>query len=497
MKPSPPPPREYGELSIDAARDTRFTRLTLGVVVVLGALLRVAYLDQPMRADEAYTYTEYASRSAYDAISIYTFPNNHLFHTLLVHLAVKLFGPIPWAIRLPAMIAGIALIPATFAMVRRLADARSALVSAAAVAASDPLISYSANARGYSLVCLITVLLVLVADRIATENQLADWLAFVFLTAFGFFTIPIMVFPASGVVGWMLLRRLLGTTRGPRLDRLCVALMGSFFLILILYLPTFMRSGIDSVLANPYVKPRSYVDIRRELPGLLVQVWQQWNLDIPRPIAYGFVILWTALFVMSPGRAGVRAMSELFLTLFAATLAIVGYQRVIPFDRVWLFLAPIYLGMIAAALSAFVGRLGNGSWDFALPLVVAVGLGFCVWTSPAIPEETSKLTVNHPVELVRRLAKELRRGDAVIAEVPADAALRYYMMVNGLPTDLLYDYRINRAQRLFVVVNRPNGQTTRSVLEANRVLYAPDLVCVLLKDFGRSALYVIEPPGRR
>src|SRR5206468_4613305 len=114
----------------------------------------------PMRADEAHTFNEYATKSAYDAVSLYTFPNNHLFHTLLVHVAVQLLGGAPWVVRLPALIAGLALMPATYAMVRRLCDPTSAVLAAALVAASDPLVSYSVNGRGYTLLCLFTILLV-------------------------------------------------------------------------------------------------------------------------------------------------------------------------------------------------------------------------------------------------------------------------------------------------------------------------------------------------
>src|SRR4051812_31711660 len=80
----------------------------MAALVVIGVLLRLPYLDVLMRYDESYTYNEYATRSLYDAVSLYTFPNNHLFHTLLVHIAVRLFGDSPPVVRLPALLAGLA-----------------------------------------------------------------------------------------------------------------------------------------------------------------------------------------------------------------------------------------------------------------------------------------------------------------------------------------------------------------------------------------------------
>src|SRR6516165_8653441 len=179
----------------------RQDRVALCLIIAIGAAARIYFIDEPMRSDEAYTYNEYATRSLYDAVSLYTFPNNHLLHTLLVHLTVRWFGGAPWAVRLPAMLAGLALIPATYAMVRQLVDSRSALFAAAFVTASDPLISYSVNARGYTLLCLITVLFVWSASRLRDEKggSFRDWLLVTVLPPLGFFTIPIMLFPFGGV----------------------------------------------------------------------------------------------------------------------------------------------------------------------------------------------------------------------------------------------------------------------------------------------------------
>ena len=284
-------------------------------------------------------------------------------------------------------------------------------------------------------------------------------------------------------------------TTGPRFDRLVGSLLAGGLLTLLLYTPTFQRTGVGSVVSNSFVKARPFEDFRRELPGSLALVWDQWNLDIPRPIAFCLVVLWIiAFFLPSPRRSGVRSITGLFMTLLATTLAVVCYQRVIPFDRVWLFLAPVYLGMVATGLSAISGAWLRPPkrWDFSIAVMIAIGLAGCVWHSPSIPEESSKLTVNHGRRLVRRIAAEIQPGDAVITELPCDGPLRYYLMADNLPIDLLYDYRVAQARRLFVVVNRPNGQSIRSVLEANHLAHLVTKTAILIEDFGRSALFIIR-----
>ena len=61
---------------------------TLATVCVLGFGLRAAYLAQPIRYDEAATYLAFASRPVWLAVADYSYPNNHIFHTLLVKLSV-------------------------------------------------------------------------------------------------------------------------------------------------------------------------------------------------------------------------------------------------------------------------------------------------------------------------------------------------------------------------------------------------------------------------
>jgi len=60
--------------------------IALLIIAAIGAVLRLALLDQPMRYDEAYTFIVYASQPLGQALVTYSAPNNHLFHTLLVHL---------------------------------------------------------------------------------------------------------------------------------------------------------------------------------------------------------------------------------------------------------------------------------------------------------------------------------------------------------------------------------------------------------------------------
>lgn len=128
----------------------------LGLVFAAALVNGAHYLSRPMLYDEAFTYNIFASRPMLRIISDYQLPNNHIFHSLLVHFTTGIFGSQPWAVRLPAFLAGVWLIPAGYLVARAFFDRDTALLSAALTGFMPILVDYATNARGYSLMALFS-----------------------------------------------------------------------------------------------------------------------------------------------------------------------------------------------------------------------------------------------------------------------------------------------------------------------------------------------------
>jgi uncharacterized membrane protein len=81
-----------------------------------------------------------------------------------------------WTVRLPALAAGITLIPASYVVARALYDRRAGLCAAALVAAFGPLVDYSVNGRGYTLGALLVLAALWLAGRLLTsDRRVALW----------------------------------------------------------------------------------------------------------------------------------------------------------------------------------------------------------------------------------------------------------------------------------------------------------------------------------
>jgi hypothetical protein len=500
---------------MDVYEDSRLETAAMAAIVGVGIAVRLGFLFRSMQLDEAYTYNEYAAKPVLDGLSWYTLPNNHLLNTLLVHAATALFGNERWAVRLPAFAAGVLLIPATFAMVSRLRGPSAALLAAALVAASEPLVDYSTNARGYTLVCLFTVLLASQAWRIMADGGGAwDWARFTVLPALGFFAIPIMLYPYVGIVLWLVIASRWPGPEGRkftpvRLDRLIASGVFAAILIVVPYLPALIRTGLARVVANPYVSPMPFDQVLRGLPRSLVLAWLQWNRDVPRLLAVLFVLAWaTTLVGLLTGRRrrACGAPSGLFLTVIGASVSVALVQRVVPYDRVWLFALPMYAGCVAEGLSRAIARLpglvpdagvedqtGRATKRHAvLAVLLCAGLASLVARGESLGPKTW-LTLHHADAMARLLKPILRPVDGVVALSPCDAPLKYEFLRQGVPAEHLYDYRIARACRLYVAVNGPaDAEDVAEVLARFQVPVYRFSTPRLVRDFGGSALYALD-----
>lgn len=151
--------------------------------------LRLHGLDADLNHDEAFTWQSFASQPYGEIVSAYPVPNNHIFHSILVRIASRIFGAGEIAIRLPALLAGLAAIPAVFLLGRALFQRTPpALLAAWILALSPAHISFSQVARGYSLLLLFASLSFLCLHRAIQHRESGSGLWWVGSVCFSFFS---------------------------------------------------------------------------------------------------------------------------------------------------------------------------------------------------------------------------------------------------------------------------------------------------------------------
>jgi 4-amino-4-deoxy-L-arabinose transferase-like glycosyltransferase len=467
------PPRVFSSaraavVLIDELRDawraeSRAHRVALAGIVMIAAALRLAHLDQPMRYDESVTFLYFATLPWEQALSTYTYPNNHLFHTALVKGAAMIFGGQPWALRLPAFLAGVVIVPATYAVARAMYGGAAALLAAAIVGSSGALTLYATNARGYSLVVLAFLLLMLIAIRIQRGAPGGDWVAFGCIAALGLWTIPVMLFPLGAVSLWLALWASL-SGRTAELRNLGTALLIACALALLAYAPVISNEGLAAVVRNRFVAPQSWVAFFDQLPVTLRDALRSWGLGFPLPVSV--VLLGGAFATLAQHRKATLLPVNFWVAAFAWCAWVLVVTHRAPFPRVWLWILPVAAGLAGAGMLILARR-----WRRTAVLVerapmlagiIAIGLAITVVQSRAVRTSRDTGTFNDAELAARTLRGGVAPGDRILAAIPTNAPLAYYLDLWGVnPAALTLPEE--SARRIFAVVDFEEGQTLASV----------------------------------
>ena len=147
----------------------------IGLPLIVASLLCLADPTRDLGNDEVYTWQVFASVSYEKVITSYSVPNNHILHTLLVRLAVQVFGLAEWSLRLAALLAVLAVLPMVYTIGCPTFGSSPAASLVAWIFALSPVhIHYSHSARGYSLRVLMCAMALYAVWR-ALDGRRLGW----------------------------------------------------------------------------------------------------------------------------------------------------------------------------------------------------------------------------------------------------------------------------------------------------------------------------------
>ena len=131
-------------------------------VLLAGALLlalglRIVDLGSGLWHDEIATLVEFGRLSTGRIISTYTSQNQHPLYSLLASGCFALFGESAGALRLPAVLLGVASLGAVYTFGTMLVTRRESLIATLLLAVSYHHVWFSQNARGYTGLMLFTL----------------------------------------------------------------------------------------------------------------------------------------------------------------------------------------------------------------------------------------------------------------------------------------------------------------------------------------------------
>lgn len=154
-------------------------RGALILLTFLGLVVRIPGLDGDLWIDEIANLESSMRRPLLEIVSTYQSANQHVLYSILAHLCISLLGESSIALRLPALVMGVATVPAMYFLARSVAVQREALAATFLIAVSYHHAYFSQSARGYAGLLLFTVLSTAFLINAMRSAKVSCWIGFV------------------------------------------------------------------------------------------------------------------------------------------------------------------------------------------------------------------------------------------------------------------------------------------------------------------------------
>ena len=420
------------------------------VLIAAGVALSAYFLDLPWRLDESSTVLVYASQSFGAVVTSYQTPGNHVLHSVLVWVAHQLGGWNRVVLRLPAFLSFCLLLPALWWFARREYGPTAAAFTAALAASTSYFVEFATNARGYTLLCLLFVAALLCGQSLVHRPERKTlWTTWAATIGLGFFTMPLMAFPAVATVCWMMLAR--WRRRGREgLGSFAVKIAGWSVVALafagVLYTPILVTiGGIDGMQTSFDGVAYHFSDATLREPLALfwhpVIVWFRWHLT--SPAWFQGTLLGLALFGMAVRARTCRRAGTLVPAMVVATVAVFLLEPILFPPRMVIWALPLILVLAGAgAATAFMGLtaraealwpgLGTPSARFAATFCAVLLALACSGQWAAQPDATRPFRAwnDYPTHVLPAMtsavAEQVRAGDCITV----DHKLRRYTVLH-------------------------------------------------------------------
>ncbi len=451
-----------GEFIASVRKEDRVHLLSLFIILIIAVAIRMLYLFEPILRDEAYTFVNFAQKPLLIGLSYYSTPNNHLFNTFLVHMSYLFFGNELWAIRLPAFIAGVLMVPVSYLAIRIFFNKYAALLTAGIIASSPVLVTFSTSARGYTLIGLIFLLIFILAVKLKQSENTAAWILFSALSAIGFYTIPIMIYPYGIVIVWLFYSIMVEDTdlsRKALLRKLAISISATVVLTFLLYAPVFAVSGFKSVVANRWSMQKSWPYFFENIIFTFKGVWSHWNAGIPSVIRFLLIAGFFTSLVYYKRLSAHRAPIILAVAIWCIFFTLV--HRVIEFPRMWHFLLPVYFGLASAGVCYLLKPLETRIKQYRTLIFPISILALSLWLSLYAVQIKNGFFAYDPICPERTRGNEqiavfikdyIKPGDRVLDPTYRDAPLIYYFERYGIPVKY-FTSDLDSSTRILVIVN--------------------------------------------
>jgi len=182
--------------------------LILGAITLVALVLRLIGLNKGLWWDEIFFLIGTLRHPLGEILTVFTGDTQHPLYSVMARLCLVLFGEEPWSLRLPAVLFGVASVPALYLLAAKVTSRAEALVAAAFLAVSYHHIWFSQNARGYTVLAFFAIVSALFLLEGIRSQKMGPFIAYAVAASLGIYTHITMVFLVAAhfliCAGWLI-----------------------------------------------------------------------------------------------------------------------------------------------------------------------------------------------------------------------------------------------------------------------------------------------------
>lgn len=302
----------------------------------------------PISYDEAWTYLNFTSKSMLTSISYYPAPNNHILFSIFTNLT-DLFPINDAKIKMRIINIFFSIISSFvfFKLLCKFYSPKISLYTLSLFVFSYPVALYSIQARGYEMVILFSLIAIYSIFSYINNTSKKQLTIYFFSIILGFYTIPSFLYFFISLQLFILFYCLINK-RITLLKKIIVADIISCLFTLALYTPIILMNGLDAITDNHYVKSVSLLQVMNDMPEHIVKS-TSWLLGMNEGgglIISIIIFIFLGSLINREESLKFKSIKWLMLFLLLTPLLIMITQRVIPFERTWIYLSiPIFFGI--------------------------------------------------------------------------------------------------------------------------------------------------------
>jgi len=434
-----------------------FHIILLAIMLSIGLLIRVFYINRPVFHDEAKTFYSFISSSWIDAISNYYVPNNHVFHSICARIFYLLFGNEEWVFRMPVFLSGIFTSAFIYIFARIYYNKHIALILSAVNTNAIPLVSYSVNARGYMMGTLFFLFLLILIKLLREKESVILWFLFIMIATLSVWTVPTMIMALIFLFTWYILNSNKSQLSTDLIRLLLVGLVCiiTFFIV---YSPVILRSTIYSLISNEYVQSQTLTEIVQKIPNYVNQLGIFFSSGYSGIIHLLLVLI---LFILGMyyhlmNKDYKKIIYSIILLLFVVLFIL----RTLPYARTFLFIYPLIWGIIVSGIYMMTSFISNYLKININKSVFFVSIVLFMYSSvnciihEGIIKDSIDQTCPQAEEIITQIKRELGPNDIIETSSPLAGPIRYYLIKSGINQTQFYWHSNNKSKNL---LSEPNN----------------------------------------